>query len=567
MELGPARHILDAIADAVSIRGLDGRIVYANRAALDLYGMGSVEEMGARDPRSLMEPWELSDEQGRPVGIDALPSVQLLRGEQPEPLVLRALERRTGRERWVVLKASALRDEQGRIAGAVTISEDVTDTKRLGLRMQFLARAGQLLASSLDYEQTLRNVASLAVPEIADWCTVDLFEGSRRVPVAVAHSDPAKLDLAERLHKLEPPELDPERGLGRVMHRGEAVLYREVPDELLVEGALDREHLLVLREIGFRSVALAPMSARGETIGALTLVTSDSGRELGDDDLDLARQLAERAALAVENARLYGDRAEIARTLQRSLLPARLPHIPGWEIATLYRAAGEGNEVGGDFYDFWQSDGDWLMMIGDVAGKGIAAAALTSLVRHTARATAEFDPAPGTILSHVDRALKRNAGAAVCTALCMRLAGGRTTVVCGGHPLPLLLGPEGVREVGEHGTLLGTLRTISLPEHSFAMQPGTTLVAVTDGVTDTVGREGERFGTERLVRVLHEARRESPPAIRTRIARALDSFQVGPQADDTAIAVMRYTGAPMRELSPGLARAEAAALAPSALAV
>jgi serine phosphatase RsbU (regulator of sigma subunit) len=285
------------------------------------------------------------------------------------------------------------------------------------------------------------------------------------------------------------------------------------------------------------------MIGRSRTIGALTLVSAESGRTFDDSDMEFAEQIAERAALAVENARLYSERTAVARTLQSSLLPEALPEVPGWEIATLYRPAGHESEVGGDFYDFWEVDDDWLMMIGDVTGKGVRAATVTSLVRHTAWAASDFDPRPARILARVDGALKRRPSLSVCTAMCLRISLGRGVLCSGGHPLPLHLGERGVREVGRHGTLLGAFSAVDWPEVPFEMQPGETLVAFTDGVTDTVGRGDERFGMGRLKEILTRTQNESPTVIRERLVAALEDFQVGAQADDTAIVIMRFTGA------------------------
>jgi PAS domain S-box-containing protein len=535
--------IVDALVEAVTIRGIDDHLVYANRAALDRLGFASVEELREADPRALMGPYEVTGEHGEAIELDDLPSVRLLRGEEPEPLLLRAVHRATGEEQWSLLKAAAVRDADGAIEAAVTIIEDMTTVKRATLRMEFLVRASKVLASSLEYQQTLRNVAGLAVPQIADWCAVDLFdEAGVREPVAVAHMDPAKLQMAERLRAYEPQELDPEQGLGRVRRTGESLLYAEVPDELLVGAAVDEEHLRLLRAVGIQSVLIVPMTAGSRTIGTLTLVNAESGRAFDESDLEFAGQIAERAALAVENARLYTERSEVALTLQHSLLPDSLPEIPVWEIAALYRPAGHGSEVGGDFYDFWEVDGEWLMMIGDVTGKGVGAAAVTSLVRHTAWAASEVDLSPAKILNRVEGALRRGDSLSICTALCLRLSGGHVTIAAGGHPLPLCVDEGGVREVGSHGTLLGAFAEVNRPEIEFAMRPNASLVAFTDGVTDTVGAGGERFGLERLREILDGSRHETPMTIRTRLAAALEDFQVGAQADDTAIVVMRYTG-------------------------
>jgi PAS domain S-box-containing protein len=537
--------IVNALAEAVTIRGADDHLIYANEAALDRLGFSSVEELRDADPRALMGPYEITDEQGQAVDMDDLPSVRLLRGEEPEPLLLRYVHRDSGEERWTMLKAAAVRDPGGSIEAAVTIIEDITAVKRSSLRMEFLAQVGKILASSLDYQQTLRNVAGLAVPQIADWCAVDLFdqEGGRE-PVAVAHVDPAKLQMAERLRAYEPQELDPEQGLGRVRQTGQSLLYPRISDELVAAVAVDAEHLRLLRAVGIRSVLIVPMKVSNRTIGVLTMVNAESGRTFDQGDLEFAEQIAERASLAVENARLYTERSEVASTLQRSLLPDAIPDIPGWEIATLYRPAGHGNEVGGDFYDFWEVRGDWLMMVGDVTGKGVGAAAVTSLVRHTAWSASEVDRSPAEILRRVNGALRRRPSLSVCTALCLRLRGAEATIALGGHPRPLLLSKEGVREVGCHGTLLGAFADVAGAETEFVVAPNETLVAFTDGVTDAVGADGERFGIKRVEDLLAGSHSQTPTAIRTRLVQALEDFQVGAQADDTAVVVMRYAAEP-----------------------
>jgi PAS domain S-box-containing protein len=538
--------ILDALAEAVTIRAPDNRLVYANQAALDRLGFDSAEELSRADPRALMGPYETRDEHGGEIRMDDLPSVKLLRGEQPEPLLLRAVHRESGDEQWSLLKATAVRDETGAIEAAVTIIEDVTASRRATQRVEFLSRIGELLASSLDYQQTLRNVAGLAVPQIADWCAVDLFDGEGgREPVAIAHAKPAKLRTAERLRAYEPERLDPDHGLGRVRRTGKPLLYTEIPDELLVAAAVDDEHLRLLREVGMRAVLIVPLTVGGRTIGALTMVNSESGRSFDAGDVEFAAQIAARAAVAVESARLYSERSTVALTLQNSLLPEAIPEIPGWEVAALYRPAGHESEVGGDFYDFWEVGEDWLMMIGDVTGKGVGAAAVTSLVRYTARAASEFDARPSQILARVDAALRRRPTVSLCTALCLRLSRDGATLAVGGHPLPLRIGGNGgVAEVGAHGTLLGALDRTRWPESEVELGAGETLVAFTDGVTDALGEGGERWGTKRLSESLGAAENAAPAELRAHLVQALDGFQVGAQADDTAVVIMRFSQRP-----------------------
>ena len=533
--------VVNALAEAVTIRAPDDQLIYANRAALERLGLETIDQLRAADPRELMSEYLPAGVDGRKLTMDDLPSVRVLRGEEPEPLTLRSLNPRTGEESWALLNATAVRGADGEIEAAVTIIEDVTVSTRLQLRSEFLVRVGQVLASSLDYQETLRNVAGLAVPQIADWCAVDLFdEEGNREPVAIAHIDPAKIEIAEQLRSYEPGEINPDQGIGLVRRTGEPLLYEAIPDEMLVAAAVDEEHLELLRAVDMRAVLIVPLSIReGQVIGTLTMVSSESGRSFNDGDVEFARQVAGRAAIAVENARLYSERSEIARTLQESLLPEALPQLPGWEIAALYRPAGHESEVGGDFYDFWQVGEDWLMMVGDVTGKGVRAASVTSVVRHSAQTASEYDPRPAEILGRINAALRRRPVLSVCTALCLRISATQATVASGGHPLLWRLDADGAHEVGRHGTLLGAFTTVTWPEESFPIRPGDTLVAITDGVTDTVGAGEERFGASRLQELLASVRTESALTIRERLVAALEDFQVGAQADDTAMVVMR----------------------------
>jgi len=533
--------IIGSLSDPVTIRDREHRFVYANPAAVAHLGFGSWEELRDTPPAAIMDQYTVSGEDGRDVRMEDIPSVRILRGEPAEPLLIRTVHRETGVQRWNLLKSAPLADEDGIVEATITIIEDVTEQTRAALQGAFLAEASALLASSLDYEQTLRNVAELAVPEVADWCAVDLIdEDGDRNSVAVAHVDPARLSLAQELREYQPARLDPEQGLGLVFRTGQSLLYPDIPDDLLAKGAVDERHLELLRAVGFRSALLVPVRVGERTLGALTLVSSDSGRVLDDFDRQLAEQVAARAAVAIENARLYSQRSSIARTLQRSLLPEQLPEIPGFQLASAYLPAMEGSLVGGDFYDAWSVGGRWMLIIGDVTGKGVDAAAMTALVRHTMRTASEFLTSPAELLARVDATLKQRPALSVCTALCLRLEEDRATLAVGGHPLPLYISGERVSTVGEHGPLLGAFADVAWRDIDVDLEPGSTLVAYTDGITDAVDGSGRRFGIERLCDALKDAGDRPAAEVIGRLVRALEVFQTGAHADDTAaIAVHR----------------------------
>jgi PAS domain S-box-containing protein len=540
--------IVGSLSDAITIRDREHRFLYANPAAVAHLGFSSWEELRDTAPDTIMSEFTVYDEDGGDIRMEDIPSVRILRGEEAEPLLIRTVNRASGVQRWNLLKAAPLVDEHGEVEATITVIEDVTEQKRAEKRGDFLAQASAVLASSLDYAQTLRNVAQLAVPEVADWCAVDLVDDDGdRVSVAVAHVDPERLALAEELRTYEPERLDPNQGLGLVFRTGEPQLYAEIPEALLIEAATDERHLELLRAVGLRSALVVPMRLGGRTLGALTLVSSGSDRVLDEFDVQLAEQVAARAAVAIENSRLYSQRSSIARTLQQSLLPEQLPEVPGYELASVYLPAMEGSLVGGDFYDVWSVDGSWIMIVGDVTGKGVEAAALTALVRHTMRAASEFLSSPADLLAHADRTLKHRPILSVCTALCLRIDDARATLAIGGHPLPLYVNGNEVTKLGEHGPLLGAFDRASWQDVTLELEPGSTLVAYTDGITDAVDDERRRFGLERLYDALRGAAGRPAAEVVERLAGALANFQTGAHADDTAAVVLHrlaHAGAP-----------------------
>jgi PAS domain S-box-containing protein len=532
--------VVGPLSDPITIRTRDNRLVYANRAALSHLGFESSDELSRTPPSEIMAGYDVFDEHGREISMDQIPSVRILRGEAAEPLLIRTVNHETGIQRWQLLKAAPLLDEAGDVEATIMVIEDVTERQRSERQAAFLARVGEVLASSLDYQQTLRNVAQLAVPEIVDWCGVDLVdEDGDREPMAVAHADPARLELAEQLREYEPVRPDPDRGLGRVFRTGEPVIYPEVTDEMLAGAAVDDRHLGLLRTVGFRSVAIVPMRLGTTTLGAMTLVNADSGRVIDRADLALAEQVAARAAVAIENSRLYSQRSRIAHTLQQSLLPEQLPEIPGYDLAGAYFPALAGSDVGGDFYDAWQVGDSWLITIGDVTGKGVEAAVLTSLVRHTMRTASEFVSSPAQLLARVDETLKKQRRLSICTALCLRLDSDAATLAVGGHPLPVSISTSGISLVGAHGPLLGGFAGARWHDTALAIERETTLLTYTDGVTDAIGEDGSRYGIQRLCRALDKCRSCSAAAVIDSVTGSLERYQSGPQADDTAVLALR----------------------------
>jgi serine phosphatase RsbU (regulator of sigma subunit) len=363
--------------------------------------------------------------------------------------------------------------------------------------------------------------------------------GDELDPVAVAHLDPAKAAVAREFGGRNPARLSDSGGAAEVIRSGQPQLVEEITEEFLAAAALSREQLELVREMEMRSVIIVPLAVAGRPpIGAMTLVMAESGRRFNRDDLELAEELARRAATAVENARLYTERSRIASTLQQSLLPPELPAIPGFRLASLYRAAGEQNEVGGDFYDAFAVPGGWMVLVGDVAGRGTEAAALTSLSRYTLRTAGKLLADPVAALVQLNEALRerpRLSLVTVCCALVRDLDGGaQADVVLAGHPPAYHVRAGEPRAVGAPAPFLGIYEG-GWETEPVTLEPGDLLVFYTDGVIDTVGK-AERLGEERLAAALRGAS-SADDAVR-RIERAVSGFAEGPQVDDTAVLVV-----------------------------
>jgi len=483
---------------------------------------------------------------------EPVPQIEV-RGETPaEP----------GRERvWLESWYPARHPATGEVLGLGAVVTEITDrvellraerrarrrAERAEQRAAFLVRAGDALTSSLDLEETLRQVARVAVPSKADWCAVDLVGRDGALHrVALEHVDPSRRERGRELERRWPVEQGGGRsGAAAVVRTGQPLLFEEVTDELLREAARDEEHLAALRELGLSSAMVVPMRVRGRTLGALSFVLADRGQRYGREDLDLALEVARRAATAIDNARLYEERAHIARTLQRSLLPATLPEVPGFEVAARYRAAGEGYEVGGDFYDVFESGpGAWSIVIGDVCGKGPEAAALTSLARYTVRAAALSHGLPSQVLAMTDAAIRRERTDGRFMSVvhgALALDGPRASIALAnaGHPPVLHRSAAGeVRLVNGPGAILGTGLAPELADVEVALEGGDVLVAYTDGVLDAAAPLHDR-APEELAAFLATLPAPSADAVADAVERWALDVAGGEARDDLALLVLR----------------------------
>ncbi len=535
------------LAEAITMTDADGRMVFANQAAAELLGAGSPGELIDAVPGTIMPRFLVTDEQGHELDLERMPGRRLFAGAPHEPLLVRNVVRATGEERWLIVRSSPVTDpDSGRTLYAVNVFENITEVKRAQLAESFMAEASRVLASSMDYAETLNRIARLAVPRIADWCAVDVLDERGEIErVAVHHSDPSRLELAKQLDRGYRPALEDPLGVPEVIRSRRARLYTDIDADALAAYARDNVHLALLEAIEAKSVIIVPLAAPARTLGAITLVSSDSARRLTHNDLALAERLGRRAGTAVESARLYTERTRIAKVLEAALLPESLPEIPGVEIEALYRAAGELNDVGGDFYDVLPyGPGRWMLVIGDVCGKGPRAAGVTALARHTLRAAAMLGLSPTAMLGTLHEALRRQpAGADLCTVCLVtiepRATGAALGVALAGHPPPLVIAADGgCRRVGVPGTLLGVLDPIEINELDVELRRDETLLLYTDGLPES-RRDGPQLDERWLFEICAEVARDSLDGSLRRIESAALAQAGGRLRDDIALLAMR----------------------------
>ncbi|WEH14930.1 SpoIIE family protein phosphatase [Streptomyces sp. VNUA24] len=424
--------------------------------------------------------------------------------------------------------------------------------------LSFLVEASDLLAGTLDRDQTLALMAQMTIPTLATWCAVYTIADQASDPYLsyVLHEDEDLIDgLKALLSKIRPPEPIPTPGArvwtapAEAAHQ--AALRTSMRSLGLGEPATVSSGigttLATASAVGGETVVL-PLVARNRVIGMLTL-GKPTDEHFRQEILELAEDLSRRAALALDNARLYSERVAISQSLQRSLLPPELPQIDGVEVEVIYRAAGEGNEVGGDFYDLFPiRDGAYGFAIGDVCGTGPEAAAVTGLARHALRLLAREGYAGPAVLERLNSAIiDEGARSRFLTLLYGELwpqedGSAVLKVVCAGHPLPLRLRQDGtVEPAAEPQALLGVMEDLELYEQTVTLDPGDVLLCVTDGVTER--REGTRMlGDDGLADVLTTCTGLTAGAVAARVMRAVERFASDAPSDDMAILAMRVPG-------------------------
>jgi serine phosphatase RsbU (regulator of sigma subunit)/anti-sigma regulatory factor (Ser/Thr protein kinase) len=435
------------------------------------------------------------------------------------------------------------------VAERLTLALENDRLRRADRRRQawltFLAEASELLAQSLDVELTLALIPQLVVPRLGQWSAVHTTDAWGRL----------KLDTATHADEQLLPRL-----YGELQETGPDSVRARLPGALKAGGQ-------VALPAPAEGVAI-PLIARGQLLGTLS-VGRHPHRRHEPEELAVLQDVARRAALAVDNARIHAERRHVARTLQRSLLPPALPTVPGIGFGAAYVPTGDTGEVGGDFYDVMPvtsrpappGEDRWLVVIGDVSGKGVQAATVTGLVREVIRALVRGGRPLPEILERINETLVERGRGKYCTLAlaAVRLADRARLEVSlhlAGHERPVLVRADGrTLAAGSGGTALGLLDTISCPAETIYLDPGDSLVFYTDGVTER-RRGRELFGGQRLRDAAAPLSHFSAEVMAARLRTATLGFSAEPPRDDIALLVLR------NELVLPLVRARARVPAP-----
>ena len=474
-----------------------------------------------------------------------------------------------GEERWFEVSARVAPAEDGSVDRVVGVAVDATERRRADEvqsvlmaradaarveaveareRLGFLASAGARLAEGLDPIEVAQALVDETVGTVADYCVVDLYSSSGAISTAaIGHVDPDLVGLLRETHLYRGASGRTGRDTTHeLFSTGHSAFYPEVSLESVLSTAVDVHHRTLLTRIDTSSSVLLPLVARGKLVGGIALGRTRGSSSFDDDDLAMCEQLASRAAVALDNARLFSDRAAVVHSLQETLMPPELPVVAGIQLGARTRVAEDSIEIGGDFYDaFPVADGGTFVVIGDVSGKGPSAAGVTGVVRQVLRAVAPSVASPAAALLAADAVLAPQIDEMkFCTALAARvtpIASGASVTMCNaGHPRPYRIGTGPAKELDDaQGSLLGVLDEPNLTDHDLVLADGESLVLVTDGVTEA-RRDGLEFGEGPLVEMLSSL----PPGlgaseIADRVVEGALAFAEGGVRDDLAVVVIR----------------------------
>jgi PAS domain S-box-containing protein len=497
-EIHRLAQVVRSTRDAVLSKDLDGVITSWNPAAIRLYGYSEAEAVGAHI--SLLIPADHKNEEQEIL-------TRVRHGEAVETYETERI-RKDGVRINVSLTISPIEHPQRGIVGASVIARDITAESRRRDAQDFLVAATRGLDASLDFDRTARTIVETAVPELAELCVLDFIRRDGWVGNSVVGAaDPDAAAVLEGIRRRTP--LDPrcDHPVAQVLRAGRPMVWRDLTAPSVLEDVVQSDdHRKLIEEARYQSAAVAPLVARGATLGTISFLHASTDMRYEAEDLSLLGELADRAAMALDNARLYAERDQIAQNLQRGLRPPEPPYVPGLDIAVVFDAFGEGMEIGGDLYDILPTeDGCWIM-IGDVTGKGSVAAGVSVALRHSMRGLARQIDQPRELLAQLNEMLLEGRSLNdFATALLLRLRrdGERwtATLAAAGHPPAIHVTGEGPVQLGG-GAVLGAWADAPIPSHEIELLAGETLVLATDGWFEA-GPPETHVGPEALAELAH----------------------------------------------------------------
>jgi PAS domain S-box-containing protein len=531
--------------EAVMSKDLDGIITAWNDGAARLYGYTAEEAIG--QPISILIPPDHAREEWRILD-------RIRRGERVDPYETERI-RKDGVRIDVSLTVSPIRDPILGIVGASIVVRDITAEKRQRSAQEFLARAAAALDASLDRDQTARTIVETAVPDLAELCIIDFFEDDGSIGEAtVAAADPQVAAELAAIRREHPPAADGDHPVARVLRTGRSLVIRDLTQPAAQdEVAQSDAHREFITRAGYNSAAVAPMIARGRLVGALSFLHVANDRRFDENDLTLLEDLAARAAMALDNTRLYAERDRIAKVLQRGLRPDEPEPIPGLDLAVVFEAAGEGVELGGDFYDVIPVNEGHYLLVGDVAGHGAEVATYTAQIRHTVRALAPFTTDPMQIVERVNSVLVESETDKRFATLQLALLRSRESgaldveLASAAHPPAVIARADGSTECVGGGSIVGVWRDVEVASDRFTLEPGETLLLYTDGWLEA-GSVGDHRTPDELARAMASGAGDDLDPLLDRLRADAVARADNELTDDLVLLALRPTGS--REPAP-----------------
>lgn len=414
-----------------------------------------------------------------------------------------------------------------------------------GVRTQIVEEIGVSMTGSLNLRRCVLQLLTGVQPEVADWAVLVWINPRTGALTLWGGADPAATVKASRRSIAG-------QALERILTTGHTELLHVALEEAgsgaiasLVPNAALCEQAAAFRPVDVLGLGL---TARGVTIGALVMVRGQ-GRGFSEDDVAIGEQLAARASLALDSARLYEQSSRVSAALQASLVPPELPAIPGVDLAARYRPAIEQLDIGGDFYDVFRAGDEWLAVLGDVCGKGVDAAVLTGRARQSIRTAAHFERRPGALLSAFNTVFSQDPSNRFITLVCLRIRPGAdglsadVDIAVAGHAGPVLVRADGTAEqLPIDGTVAGVVPDVDYETVTVRLEQGDALLMFTDGIEEARGAAGF-YGTGRLMRLLTEYAGAGGDAICGAVEQDVVEHLDGRAHDDIALLAISCGGA------------------------